>query len=386
MTGARGQRWARAALLTGLAAVGGVGAACGDDDDDAPSGSTTAPASSSAAASPASSAAAAQTGVAAAMASVPATDASRTYFEWGDVDGLYAAAGAERPAEGFDLDALGRWGRIVGFGAGHLVSSALQLEEQFGIAPLRASQLVTVGVPPAQAVRLDGGQDAERIRAALLDAGLQETTSPAGTPLLAAGEEGQVDLESPFAQLGVLTALNRVALRDDDLAGSGTGAGVDGVLGGSPSLLDDPAHGAIARCLGDALVVIVSGEEEVRGANGAQLLAVGVAAGEGGEPVNVVCSVGDAAGASAREQALRTAVDPATIDLATNAPVGEQVESATVTTSTEGDLALARAELQLTADAPAGYVIDRLFRSGYAFWLGGSVPGQPETGDTAATG
>ena len=168
----------------------------------------------------------------------------------------------------------------------------------------------------------------------------------------------------------MLTVLNRVALREDDLAGSGTGAGVDGVLGGSPSLLDDPAHGAIARCLGDALVAIVSGEEEVRGANGAQLLAVGVAAGEGGDPVNVVCSVGDAAGASAREQALRTAVDPATIDLATNAPVGEQVESATVTTSSEGDLAVARAELQLTPDAPAGYVIDRLFRSGLRLLAG----------------
>ena len=245
---------------------------------------------------------------------------------------------------------------------------------------------MTVGVPPEQAVRLDGGQDADRIRTALLEAGVQETTSPAGTPLLASGEEGQVDLESPFAQLGVLTALNRVALRDDDLAGSGTGAGIDGVLGGSPSLLDDPAHGAIAQCLGDALVAIVSGEEDVRGANGGALLAVGVAAGEGGAPVNVVCTVGDAGGASAREQALRTAVDPATIDFATNQPVGEQVASAAVTTSTAGDLAVARAELQLTPDAPAGYVIDRLFRSGYAYWLGGPVPGLPDTAGTAATG
>ncbi len=183
----------------------------------------------------------------------------------------------------------------------------------------------------------------------------------------------------------MLTALNRVALRDDDLAGSGTGAGVDGVLGGSPTLLDDPAHGAIARCLGDVLAAIVSGEEEVRGANGAQLLAVGVAEGEGGEPVNVICTVGDAAGASAREQALRAAVDPATVDPATNLPVGEQVESATVTASSDGDLAVARAELQLAADAPAGYAIDRLFRSGYAAWLGGSNPGGPGTGDTAAT-
>ena len=47
---------------------------------------------------------------------------------------------------------------------------------------------------------------------------------------------------------------------------------------------------------------------------------------------------------------------------------------------------MARAELQLTADAPAGYVIDRLFRSGYAFWLGGSAPDERGTGDTATTG
>jgi hypothetical protein len=284
------------------------------------------------------------------------------------------------------MDALGRWGRIVGYGAGQLLPSALQLEERFGISPLRASQLLTVGLPPDQAVRLDGGQDAERIRPALLEAGLQEATSPNGAPLLASGPEGEVDLESPFAPLGVLTALNRIALRDDGLAGSSTGAGVDAVLGGSPSLLDDPAHGAIARCLGDALVVIVSGEDEVRGANGAQLLGVGVAVGEDGEPVNVVCSVGDAAGASAREQALRTAVDPATTDPATNAPVGEQVASAAVEPSTEGDLAAARAELELNAAAPAGYVNDRLFRSGYAYWLDASAPGPPGTGETASTG
>ena len=351
---------------------------------DASSDETAAPIPSSAAEPPASTAAA-QDGVAAAMASVAATEASRAYFEWGDVDGIYAAAGAERPAQGFDLQSLGRWGRVLGVGAGQLLTAAVQLEERFGIAPLRASQLLTVGVPPEQAVRLDGGQDAGQIRGALVDAGLQEATSPGGAALLAAGEEGQVDLQSPFAPLGVLTALNRVALRDDDLAGSGTGAGVDGVLGGSPTLLDDPAHGAIARCLGDVLVAIVSGEEEVRGANGAQLLAVGVAEGEGGEPVNVICTVGDAAGASAREQALRVAVDPATVDPATNLPVGEQVERATVAASTDGDLAVARAELQLAADAPAGYVIDRLFRSGYAAWLGGSIPGAPGTGDTAVT-
>lgn len=384
MTEARRQRWARAVLLAGLLAVA-VGAACGDDDGDSSVATSAAAPGSTEAAAPSSTAAAAQAGVAAAMASVPATDASRAYFEWGDVDGLYAASGAERPAEGFDMEALGRWGRIVGFGAGQLLPSALQLEERFGISPLRASQLLTVGVPPDQAVRLDGGQDAERIRAALLEAGLQEATSPGGAPLLASGQDGEVDLESPFAPLGVLTALNRIALRDDGLAGSSTAAGVDGVLGGSPSLLDDPAHGAIARCLGDALVVIVSGEEEVSGANGAQLLGVGVAQSEDGEPVNIVCSVGDTAGASAREQALRAAVDPATTDPATNAPVGEQVASAAVETSAEGDLAVARAALQLTADAPAGYVIDRLFRSGYAYWLGGSAAGEPGTGDTAAT-
>ena len=83
----------------------------------------------------------------------------------------------------------------------------------------------------------------------------------------------------------------------------------------------------------------------MRGVNGAQLLAVGVAEGEGGEPVNVICTVGDAAGASAREQALRAAVDPATVDPVTNLPVGEQVERATVTASTDRDLAGARAEL-----------------------------------------
>ena len=371
----------------GLVAVAASAAACGDDDDDAPSEHRRAGPELRRRAARRRRAAAAQTGVAAAMASVAATDASRAYFEWGDVDGIYAAAGAERPAEGFDLQALGRWGRIVGFGAGQLVSSALQLEEQFGIAPLRASQLVTVGVPPEQAVRLDGGQDAGRIRAALLDAGLQETTSPAGTPLLAAGEEGQVDLESPFAQLGVLTALNRVALRDDDLAGSGTGAGVDGVLG----RLAVAARRPRARC-NCTLPRRRAGRHRQRRGGGARRerrAAPGASAWRRARAASPSTSSARSATPPAPPRASRRCGPPSTPRRSTSrrtSPVGEQVESATVTASTEGDLAVARAELQLAADAPAGYVIDRLFRSGYASWLGGSVPGPPETGDTAATG
>ena len=172
MTRATGRRWRRGALLAAVAAFATFAAACGHDDD-APSAETASPAPSSAAEAPASTTSAARDGVAAAMASVAATDASRAYFEWGDVDGIYAAAGAERPAQGFDLLSLGRWGRVLGVGAGQLLTAALQLEERFGIAPLQASQLLPVGVPPEPAVRLDGGQDAGRIRAALLDAGLQ---------------------------------------------------------------------------------------------------------------------------------------------------------------------------------------------------------------------
>ena len=274
MTGARGQRWARAALLAGLVAVAGVVAACGDDDDGAPSAST-------------------------ADARSELRGGAARVDRRGRAGGRGGGDG-QRPGHRREPDVLrvgrrrrplrggrrrasrgrlrARRARPLGThrrvrrGAARLVRAAAR-----GAVRDRAAARVAAG----DGRRAAGAGPAPRRRAGRRRAsaprssrrGLQETTSPAGTPLLAAGEEGQVDLESPFAQLGVLTALNRVALRDDDLAGSGTGGGVDGVLGGSPSLLDDPAHGAIARCLGDALVAIVSGEED--GARGERRAAPG---------------------------------------------------------------------------------------------------------------
>jgi hypothetical protein len=137
----------------------------------------------------------------------------------------------------------------------------------------------------------------------------------------------------------------------------------------APSLAEAPAHRAAATCLGEPVAAMLLASDRVTGTNGAAVLAVGVMA-RGEDVVNVICVVGDAAGAAAREAALRAASDPETLDPPPNPRGGGPGLRAARSTTQDGDLTVARAELVLQPDVPAGYIVQRVIGTGESVLLG----------------
>jgi hypothetical protein len=375
------RRWCRrrTAALVAAALLAPLAAGCGGGSG---GGSTT----SASGPGPASSEAAAPaTPFAQALAGVRATEATGAYVEWSDLDALYEAAGVARPAPGerADLRGLGRWRGLLGIGGGAAVATGVLLRDDTGIDPLGAEQLLSAGMAPDQRLRITGRQDEAGVRAGLQAAGYTEATSPGGSPLLVRPDPDDA------GNVGSLRAFGYVALTGADVVAGGTAEAVDDLLSPTPSLADSAPHRAVASCLGDGVAAVLLGGPVVERRSGLQLVGLGLGA-RGADAVNVICLAGDAAGAPDREAALRAAVDPTAMDEATRARVSEQVASAEVTTQADGDLTLVRAELVLTADAPADYVWRRLLQLGDVGLLGGDTaeeqPGSSTGGEASSEG
>ena len=225
-------------------------------------------------------------GVAAAMASVAATDAEPRRTS----SGATSTASTRRPARSGRRTASsctrsGAGDASSGSARARSSRPALQLEEQFGIAPLRASQLVTVGVPPAQALRLDGGQDAEPhpCRAARGGPAGDDVAGRHTAPGGRRGGPGRPRVAVRAARRADCAQPRRAARRRPRRIGHGRRgrrrAGRLPVAPRRPRAWCNCTRASATRWSPSS-----AARRTVRGANGAALLAVGVAAGEGGEP------------------------------------------------------------------------------------------------------
>ncbi|MEA2451100.1 MAG: hypothetical protein QOG63_3032, partial [Thermoleophilaceae bacterium] len=191
------------------------------------------------------------------LGSVKAGPASKAYVEWGDTARL--ADLAHLPPDGGGSSPDDRFLRVAGAGFGNLGTTSDQLPKLLGIHPFGADTAITVGTPPRVATRLAGsGLAASAAEAKLRAAGAKPTTV-GGRELLALGEEGNAgtDRLDDFG-LGLGRDFDRVAIGSDSIA---TGAYAEPVLelmGGAPSLGDDPTYAAGASCLGDVSYAILS--------------------------------------------------------------------------------------------------------------------------------
>lgn len=269
-------------------------------------------------------------GLGAALDRVSGGDAAKAYVEWADVAALRELAKVEPRVADFHVDSDDRWARVIGLGAGRLAQSGVAVAEQTGIDFLAADEALTLGEPPDTATVLRGdGLDTGAIRGKLEDAGAKEEDGK-----LAFGEEGEVDVDSPFAQLGLLNDLNRVALDDGVVAFGPTSAAVDEAAGdGDGSALDE--HQGGVDCLGDDIVA-------------AQLYADEVALGVRRDGHEVVCVNGG------DEDALREGFGPDAISNVTRQKMSTLVAKADVDSA--GDWA--RAVLTPADGRPAGFVFD----------------------------
>ena len=198
-------------------------------------------------------------------------------IEFIDSRGLTAAAAGGGP-----------WAGLVGGTGGALDTYRGALADVLAIDLGRADAVLAAGNPPRQVTLVAGGQDEAGVRAAATAAGWT------GDDELRLG----LSAEQPLSLVA-----GTLRPHGTDVAVGGPDAPVGAVDGPGPTLAEDASVGAMARCLGDALIAVVSSgvtpQEPLRGVG----LRRDPAAPEA-PPLNVLCVVGDGATAVGISEAM----------------------------------------------------------------------------------
>jgi hypothetical protein len=253
----------------------------------------------------------------------------------------------------------------LGPNAGSVVEAGPGLRARFGLDPLTASDIVSIGGSYSFGLRLDG-VDGRKLESRLLADGGRRFGSGDPTqieigdwgvvpdPLRAAGVRGL----GAFSALGPqLTAL---AMSDRALAS---------LLGQSDRLLDEPMYRAAVRCLGDVVAArIVPAKLLVSTELGVDLVAVGVE-----DEREVVCTVGGTPErAAAVAEGFRAGLAAGALDPITDQPIDRSLAAADVATSVDEGVQTIRAELTLRAAEERGYVFGILERATVVGWINGA--------------
>ena len=316
---------ARIALITTVAvlALGGCGG--GDDDPPPPSG-----------------------GFAEALATVGGGGANGSLgIGWADSARARAIGGPQLVA-----DALGP-------NADTVVEAAPALHRRYGLNPLAAERLVSVGGSYAFGLRLDG-LDNLKLHDALVDAGGRVRPGPIAE-LVDVG--GYASVPEPLLALDV----NGLGARDA-FGGPGIVLAISdtaraALLGRGGRLIDEPTYATAADCLGDVVAArMVPAKLLLSTELGANAIAIGVGGGH-----EILCVLGvDADRVGEIESSLRKALDPDARDPRSGARVGDSVASADVTTGEERGVEFVRAQLQTVPGAQPNFLFGAVSRGSLA--------------------
>jgi hypothetical protein len=226
----------------------------------------------------------------------------------------------------------------LGPNAGSVLEAAAALRRRFGLDPLAARRLVSVGGSYAFGLRLEG-VDGRRLRDALVRAG-GNVKSSGEVELVDVGGYAQVPdplLRSEVLGLGARDAfgagLTVLAISENSRAA---------LLGRSDRLIDQPIYRAAADCLGDVVAARMIPDKLLLSVEtGIELVAVGIK-----RDREVLCALGGTEG-RAREiaAALRTSLAPSARDPRSGEPMSKLETVIGVGTSSYEGVEVVRAEL-----------------------------------------
>jgi hypothetical protein len=254
----------------------------------------------------------------------------------------------------------------LGPNAGTMIEEAARLRRQFGLDPLAAERLVSVGGSYAFGLRLEGVDGRRLARALVADGGrarqlgrleLIEIGDYAVVPeaLLALGVRG----------LGAFDALGRdlAVLAISDNARSA-------LLGRGDPLLDEPIYRAASDCLGDVVAARMIPDQHLLSIDvGVAQAAMGVKA--GGE---VLCVLGGSADrADEVASALENGLVPAARDPVSREPIGDSLTGVEVSRSTYDGVEVARAEGSVPAREQPGFFFGAIARGSLVSLINGSA-------------
>jgi hypothetical protein len=253
----------------------------------------------------------------------------------------------------------------LGPNAGTVVEAARRLRNHYGLDPLAADQLVSIGGSYAFGLRLDG-VDGRRLAAELRADGGRERRS-GEVRLIEIGDYAVVpdalrDLD--VSGLGAFDALgSRLAvLAISDRARAS-------LLGESERLLDEATYRAAVACLGDVVAARIVPDQHLVSADlGVSLVAVGA-----GADHEVLCTIGGTAeGADQIAAAFEAAFSPDARDPVTEEPIERAVAGAQVERETYDGVETVRARLTVTEGEDRGFVFGALTRASVVGWIAGA--------------
>jgi hypothetical protein len=255
--------------------------------------------------------------------------------------------------------------KALGPNAGSVIEARSELRRRFGLDPLAARDLISVGGSYAFGLRLDG-VDGRRLASRLASDGGRERRD---------GELRLIDIgdyavtPDAFVDIGVQGLGAFDALGPDIAVLAISGRARDSLLGRSEPLLDEAEYRAALDCLGDVVAARIIPDGLLLSVDlGVTLVAVGERR-DGGE---VLCTLGGSAERAAGiARALGTTLAPEARDWITRERIGDSIASSAVETGSYEGVEFVRADLTLQPDTKPGFVFGALIRASVVGWING---------------
>jgi hypothetical protein len=254
----------------------------------------------------------------------------------------------------------------LGPNAGTVIEAAPLLRRRFGLDPLSAERLVSVGGSYAFGLRLDGvdgrrlGQELTRAGGRVRQDGHLELADVGGyavvpEPLLRAGVHG-LGARDAFGRALTVLAISARARAS--------------LLGRGGRLLGQPIYRAAADCLGDVVAARMIPDNLLLSTElGVNLVAVGVEA-DGREVLCVLGGTAERAGEV--DTALETSLAPDAREPRTGESMANLVSAVDVATASYEGVEVARAELTLASGQSPGFLFDTVSRGSLVELINGS--------------
>ena len=163
------------------------------------------------------------------LALVPDTEANRSWFSYGDVEGWHGATVVPRLSSLDDLDTFSEeensaWlydmprqtAPPAALGISYLMLD--DMRPAYGFSFLDAAQMIEAGRPPETLTVVSLNVPSAQVANALAESGYARTEL-AGATLFSSGDDYAIDLASP-TNVGRLGTLNRVAIVESDVPGT----------------------------------------------------------------------------------------------------------------------------------------------------------------------
>jgi hypothetical protein len=254
--------------------------------------------------------------------------------------------------------------RALAPNAESVVERGAVLRRRFGVDPLSAQRLVSVGGSYAFGLRLDG-VDGTGLRDALVRAG-GRVKDGEGVELVDVGPYAQVP--QPLLSSGVLGLGARDAFGPSSTVLAISLTARAALLGRGGRLIEQPVYRAAADCLGDVVAARMIPDKLLLSTEvGVELVALGIARGR-----EVLCVLGETED-RAREIAanLRVSLAPSARDPRTDTPVAAEVRAHDVETSSYEGVEVVRATVTPVGGAPRGFFFSTIGRGSLVQMING---------------